>query len=80
MKAFISPLEPVATGFRICEVQEAEFPIAEPYFWLDVPAGVAAGSHFYNPITASAEPIPAPVFLPQVAAANQPAATGVQTL
>ena len=33
MKALISPLE----NYRICQVEENDFPVAEPLFWTDCP-------------------------------------------
>ena len=80
MKALISPIESVNSGFRVCQVQEVEFEVAEPYFWIEVTSDVSTGTHFYDPVTNTVATIPAPNFISQQAASNQPAATGVQVL
>lgn len=47
MKALISPAEAVSyngvqIGVRVVQVEEFDFPIAPPMFWVDAPAGVTA--------------------------------------
>ena len=54
MKALISPIEPVCTGYRVVQVCD-EFPVAEPYFWVDAPSGVDLLYAFYNPSTSAVE-------------------------
>jgi len=35
MKALISPNEPRQTGYRVAEISESGFEVAEPLFWVD---------------------------------------------
>lgn len=46
-KALISPLEPVLLGWRIAQVLDEEFPIAEPLFWVDCPDEVNDWEWYY---------------------------------
>lgn len=59
MKALISPNEPVATGYRVAEFADAEFQVAGPLFWLEVPAlDGDCGSYYYEPESAQVLPVP----------------------
>jgi len=67
MKALINPIEeskyvssynennPIFTvlGQRICEVAENEFPVAEPFFWIDCNNDVKADLYYYDDIKKS---------------------------
>ena len=35
-QALISPLEPIEDGFRIAEVTDVAFPVAQPLYWVEV--------------------------------------------
>jgi hypothetical protein len=72
MKALISPIEPVANGFRVCELAEVEFPVAAPLFWVDAPEGVSASTHYYADGFVEIPPPepPAPVIPQQVTRAQ----------
>lgn len=56
MKALISPNEkvynyddpPVEVGVRVCDVMDAEFPVAAPLFWVDCDSAIVAGEFYYN--------------------------------
>lgn len=56
-KAIVSPNEPcplqmpdgsIIDGWRIAQVAEAEFPIAEPMFWIDCADDVQPNYFVYN--------------------------------
>jgi hypothetical protein len=84
MKALISPNEVVETGYRVAEVCENEFEVAEPLFWLDCPNTVSATEYFYDPSSTSFQLIPVPVAPEQVFVSipnqPQPISQGAQTL
>lgn len=55
-KALISPAEirygdeqQTQSGYRIAEVTDAEFVVAEPMFWIDVADDITADSKYYDP-------------------------------
>jgi len=54
MFVLISPNEPSFSGWRVAEVHETGFPVAAPFFWLEV-AEVPANLHltYYDPQTQS---------------------------
>lgn len=61
MKALISPNEPVAGGYRVAELADAEFPVAPPLFWLEVAAlDGDCGSYYYEPSSEQVLPVPVP--------------------
>lgn len=49
MKALISPNEPAETGFRVAEVSQGTFEVAQPMFWVDCSDDVAADFWWYDP-------------------------------
>lgn len=56
-KALISPNEikygdeaQTQSGYRIAQVADAEFQIASPMFWIDVPDDTIADSKYYDPL------------------------------
>jgi hypothetical protein len=60
MKALISPNEPRETGYRVAEVEPADFPVAQPLFWTDCADDVVADQFWYDPETQTIKPIPQP--------------------
>lgn len=62
-KALISPLEPRNGGYRVAQVEPAgsEFPIGEPFFWVDCADDVVADQFYYDTTTQSIVPNPVPV-------------------
>jgi len=55
-RALISPSEirygdqqETQTGYRIAEVTDAEFPVADPMFWIDVPDDTKSNLKYYDP-------------------------------
>jgi hypothetical protein len=45
MKALISPNE----GYRVAEIHETGFDVAEPLFWVDCPDGIKQYQCWYDP-------------------------------
>jgi hypothetical protein len=50
MKALISPMEPRITGYRVAQVEEQEFEVAQPLFWVDCTEDVKADQFWYDPV------------------------------
>jgi hypothetical protein len=55
MKALISPEEAVSnfdgtTGYRVAQVHETGFEVAEPLFWIDCADDVIADQFYYDPL------------------------------
>ena len=61
MKALISPTEPKETGYRVAEVAQQQFEVAEPLFWVSCAANVVADQFWYDPADQTIKPIPQPV-------------------
>jgi hypothetical protein len=67
MKALISPQELVYNnngeeiGYRVAEVTEVEFHVAEPLFWVSCNNSVVADQFYYSNGDILEKPIPAPV-------------------
>lgn len=74
MKALISPIEPRETGYRIAQVAEQAFLIAEPLFWVDCADDVVADQFWYDPAEQAIKEVPVTV------KTNQPISTGAQDL
>ena len=58
MQALIAPNQPVATGYRVAEVMEQGFAVAEPLFWVDCANDVVADQFFYDPADQTIKPLP----------------------
>jgi len=63
MKALISPEEAVfnfdgTTGYRVAEVNETGFEVAEPLFWIDCADDVVADQFYYDPSDSTIKPVP----------------------
>ena len=50
MKALISSIEPREQGYRVAEIHETGFPVAEPLFWIDCPDDLIADSKWFDPL------------------------------
>ena len=79
MKALISSIEPVESGYRVAEVvtDDMTFGVADVYFWVDCADNVVADQFYYDPVTQQIIPIPVPVVPPSP---DQPVTEGTQTL
>lgn len=76
-KALISPDEPTQTGYRVAEVADQTFEVAQPMFWVNCGDEVVADQFWYDPNDQLIKPVPAPEIK---AAEDQPTTTGAQTL
>ena len=60
MKALISPNEFRLTGYRVAQVEQQEFDISSPLFWVDCADDVVADQFWYDPQDKTIKPIPQP--------------------
>jgi hypothetical protein len=58
MKALVSPTEPRYIGYRIAQVQDNEFEVASPLFWVDCNNDVIADQFWYDPADQTIKPNP----------------------
>ena len=63
MKALISSQEAVTnydgtTGYRVAEVHETGFEVAEPLFWVDCADDVVADQFYYDPSDSTIKLVP----------------------
>lgn len=73
-KALISPNElrygdeeKTQSGYRVAEISNAEFEVASPLFWIDVPDDTVANKKYYKPSDQSLQNIyiPPPEAIPE---------------
>lgn len=74
MKALISPIEPRQTGYRVAQVSEQEFLVAEPLFWINCSDEIVADQYWYDPVDQTIK------LLPETVPQSQPISTGAQDL
>lgn len=55
--ALISPNEPVEYGYRVAEVSDQTFDVAEPLFWVDCSDDIIADQFYYDINTQTIIPI-----------------------
>jgi len=62
MKALISSIEPVQSGFRVAQVESDAniFPVADALFWVSCSNEVVADQFYYDPEDETIKPIPIP--------------------
>ena len=79
MKALISKIEPVESGWRVAQVvmDGHEFPVAADLFWSPCSEDVVADQFWYDPTGRVIKPIAA---VSQAAPQDQPAQTGAEEL
>lgn len=60
MKALISSIEPVQSGYRVAQVEQDAniFPVAEGLFWAPCSEDVVADQFWYDPADEAIKPIP----------------------
>jgi hypothetical protein len=56
-EALISPQEPRKTGYRVAQVEQQEFEVALPLFWVDCADDVVADQFWYDPVDQTIKPI-----------------------
>jgi hypothetical protein len=76
MKALISTVEPVLTGYRVAQVEQDAniFAVAEGLFWLDCSDDVVADQFWYDPTDETIKAVPQPE------QRTQPTSQGAQIL
>jgi hypothetical protein len=77
MKALISPIETREQGYRVAEVHETGFEIAQPLFWVDCPNDLIADSKWFDPNDNTFKDFP---ILQKSIIDNQPVTQGTQTI
>ena len=62
MKALISTIEPIETGFRVAQVEpdNKTFPVADELFWVTCADNVVADQFWYDPSDQDIKPFPQP--------------------
>jgi hypothetical protein len=48
-QALISTVEPRANGYRVAQVDEAAFPVADTLFWVECSDDIVADQYYYDP-------------------------------
>lgn len=78
MKALISSIEPVESGYRVAQVEQDAniFPVAEGLFWVACADDVVADKFWYDPQDQTIKPVPQPEPIPFTMGSVQ----GAQTL
>lgn len=75
MKALISTIEPVQTGYRVAQVEPNEniFEVADDLFWVECPENIIPDHYWFNSENGTFVEIIENIKM------NQPATTGTQT-
>lgn len=60
-KALISPQESVESGYRVAQVEENAFEVAEPFFWVECEDDVIANLFYYDPVSHKIKEIPSAI-------------------
>jgi len=60
MKALISPIELKETGYRVAQIEQQEFQVAEPLFWVSCANNIIADQFWYDPSDQQIKLIPVP--------------------
>lgn len=60
-KALISPQESVESGYRVAQVEENAFEVAEPFFWVECEDNVIANLFYYDPVSHKIKEIPSAI-------------------
>jgi len=76
MKALISSVEPVESGYRVAQVatDDMTFVVADGLFWVDCADDVVQDQFYFDPVTQQIIPVPEPPKKPQ------PTTTGTITI
>ena len=80
MKALISPIEIREEGYRVAEIHETGFPVAEPLFWIDCDNTIIADQFWYNPSDSTFKTMPEPTLSNNFLKGNGIATTGTQSI
>jgi hypothetical protein len=77
MKALISPNEVREQGYRVAQVEQQEFEVALPLFWVDCDDTIVTDKYWFDPIDNSFKEIP---ITQDVQTIDQPVTEGTQTI
>lgn len=55
--ALICPNEPVKGGYRVAQVEDTTFPVAEPTYWLECSDNIVPESVYLDPVDRIIKPI-----------------------
>lgn len=78
MKALISSIEPVQSGYRVAQVEQDAnvFHVAEGLFWVDCADDVIADRFWYDPFAKTVKAVPQVIW----PVGEQPTVGGAETL
>jgi hypothetical protein len=76
MKALINPNEIREQGYRVAEINETEFAVADPLFWVDCSNDLIADSKWFDPIDNTFKDFPKQSSIIE----NQPITNGTQII
>lgn len=81
MKALISKIEPVESGYRVAQVESNEniFPVAVDLEWVDCPDNIEKDYYWYDPADGQFKLNPFYI-VPEPSDTEQPQVSGAQTL
>lgn len=48
-QALISTVEPRKNGYRVAQVEEDSFPVADTLFWVECSDNIVADQYYYDP-------------------------------
>ena len=51
-------MEPRITGYRVAQVEQESFDVAQPFFWVDCDDNIKADQFWYDPADQTIKPIP----------------------
>ena len=77
MKALIAPNEIREEGYRVAQVEQQEFEVALPLFWVDCDDTIVADKFWFDPIDNSFKEIP---ITQDTKTIDQPVTEGTQTI
>jgi len=77
MKALITPNEIREQGYRVAQVEQQEFEVALPLFWVDCDDTIVADKFWFDPTDNSFKEIP---ITQDAQTIDQPTTEGTQTI
>lgn len=77
MKALITPNEVREQGYRVAQVEQQEFEVALPLFWVDCDDTIVADQYWFDPTNNSFKEIP---ITQDAKTIDQPVTEGTQTI
>lgn len=77
MKALITPNEVKEKGYRVAQVEQQEFEVALPLFWVDCNDNVTADQYWFDPTNNSFKEIS---IIKDIKTIDQPVTEGTQTI